>query len=183
MKEEQNRAILVALIESLRSKGSWCGETHIQKAAFFLKTLTGVPIDFDFILYKHGPFSFDLKDELSVMRAYGLLDLEGNYPYGPRILVTDMGTLLKSRYPKTLGKYEKQINFIADKLGDKGVVDLERLATAFYVTLEDHDSDVDARAAKMVALKPHIELQQAKQAVQDVDVFVTQVRHENLLAA
>jgi uncharacterized protein YwgA len=62
MKEAQNRAILVTLIKSLRSKGSWCGETHIQKAAFFLQQLTGVPIDFDFILYKHGPFSFDLRE-------------------------------------------------------------------------------------------------------------------------
>ena len=80
MKEDQNRAVLVALIRSLRAKGSWCGETHIQKAAFFLKNLTGVPIDFDFIIYKHGPFSFELNDELSLMKAYRLLDLEVSYP-------------------------------------------------------------------------------------------------------
>jgi len=183
MKEEQNRAVLVALIKSLRSKGSWCGETHIQKAAFFLKTLTGVPIDFDFILYKHGPFSFDLRDELSVMRAYGLLALEANYPYGPSILDTEAGKSLIDRFPKTLGKYEKQISFIADKLGDKGVVDLERLATAYYVTLENSQSGVDARAEEIVALKPHIEPESAQKAVQDVDVFVAQVREENLRAA
>ena len=183
MKEEQNRAVLVALIKSLRAKGSWCGETHIQKAAFFLKKLTGVPIDFDFILYKHGPFSFDLSDELSVMKAYGLLDLEAIYPYGPRIVATDMGNALRERTLKTIAQYERQIGFIADKLGDKGVVDLERLATAYYVTLEKPDSSQEARATAIFKLKPHITPESARQAVLDVDAFIAQVREEELHAA
>lgn len=147
-----------SLIKSLRLKGSWCGEAHIQKAAFFLKHLTEVPVDFDFILYKHGPFSFDLRDELSVMRAFDLLTLEDHYPYGPRVADTAMGDKLCERYPKTLARYEKQINYIADKLGDKEVVDLERLATAYYVTLEDQEKNQKARAAAIVTLKPHLPL-------------------------
>jgi hypothetical protein len=183
MKEEQNRAVLVTLISSLREKGSWCGETHIQKAAFFLKKLTGVPINFDFILYKHGPYSFELHDELSVMRAFGLLDLEVSYPYGPRIANTDMGGTLLARFPKKPAQYQRQISFIADKLGDKGVVDLERLATAYFVTLDHPKSDQEARAKAIVKLKPHIALEAAKLAVQDVDGFIAEVRKENLAAA
>jgi uncharacterized protein YwgA len=53
-------AILTRLIEQLRNGGSWCGETHVQKATFFLQELLNVPLSLDFILYKHGPFSFDL---------------------------------------------------------------------------------------------------------------------------
>jgi len=183
MKEEQNRAVLMKLIMSLRSKGSWCGETHIQKAAYFLKHLTDVPVDFDFILYKHGPFSFELSDELSVMRTFDLLNMENRYPYGPRIEDTNMGGKLCNRYPKTLAKYKKQINYIADKLGDKGVVDLEKLATAYYVTLENSDKDEDIRADIIVELKPHIKPEAAKQAVQEVDAFIEQVEQKNLRAA
>lgn len=176
MKEEQNRAVIVTLINALREKGNWCGETHIQKAAFFLKNLTGVPIDFDFILYKHGPYSFELHDELNVMRAFELLDLEINYPYGPRIATANMGIKLRERFPKKPAQYEKQISFIADKLGDKGVVDLERLATAYFVTLENAESDADARAKAIVALKPHIKPDAAKKAVLDVDAMVEEGR-------
>jgi uncharacterized protein YwgA len=183
MKEEQNRAVLVALINSLREEGSWCGETHIQKAAFFLKNLTKVPIDFDFILYKHGPFSFDLHDELSVMRSYGLVDLEVSYPYGPRIVGTDMGKSLQARFPKTKAQYEKQIGFITEKLGNKGVVDLERLATAYYVTLKTPDDDPVKRAKAIVKLKPHIYLESAKQAVLEVDGFIAEVNEGDLAAA
>lgn len=184
MKEGQNRAVLIKLIQSLRSKGSWCGETHIQKAAFFLKNLTGVPIDFDFILYKHGPFSFEMRDEINVMRAFDLLDLKAQYPYGPQIVDTDRGKALCERFPKALAEYNKQIDFIADKLGDKGVVDLERLATAYYVTLEQPDIEgQNARAREIVELKPHIKPEAAKQAVIAVDALIAEVDKKSLHVA
>jgi hypothetical protein len=182
MKEGQNRAILITLIQSLRSRGSWCGETHIQKAAFFLKKLTGVPIDFDFILYKHGPFSFEMRDEINVMHAFDLIDLESQYPYGPRLVDTERGKALCGRFPKTTGKYKKQIDFIADKLGDKGVVDLERLATAYFVTLENPEKNQPERSNAIVILKPHIKPESARQAVEDVDVLIAEVEREELRA-
>lgn len=59
--ERLNRAaVLLNLVETLRSKGSWASETHFQKAAYFLQELLRVPLEFEFILYKHGPFSFGL---------------------------------------------------------------------------------------------------------------------------
>jgi len=182
MKEEQNRAVLLALIDSLHEEGSWCGETHIQKAAFFLKTLATVPIDFDFILYKHGPFSFDLHDELSVMRGYGLVDLEVSYPYGPRIVSTEMGKSFQTRFPKTITQYEKHVGFIAEKLGSKGVVELERLATAYYLTLKTSGDSPEKRAKAIVELKPHISLESAKEAVFEVDEVISEV-NEGLLSA
>ena len=68
--------LLTHLIEGLCERGNWCGETHVQKTAFFVQELMGVPMEFRFILYKHGPFSFDLRDELTALRANGLLGLE-----------------------------------------------------------------------------------------------------------
>ena len=62
MKKSQRDAVLLSLVGEMINKGSWCGETHIQKAAYFLQVLLEVPLEFDFILYKHGPFSFDLSD-------------------------------------------------------------------------------------------------------------------------
>ena len=116
------------------------------------------------------------------MRAFGLLDLEVSYPYGPRIAKTDMGSTLLARFPKKPAQYQRQISFIADKLGDKGVVDLERLATAYFVTLDQTDSDQEARTKSIVKLKPHITFEAAKLAVQDVDGFIAEVRKENLAA-
>ena len=39
----RNAALLTRLIEGLCSKGDWCGETHVQKTAFFVQELLGCP--------------------------------------------------------------------------------------------------------------------------------------------
>src|SRR6266508_496167 len=64
MKRLQRAALLTELVEQMRAHDSWCGETHLQKATYFLQELLDVEMDYDFVLYKHGPFSFDLRDEL-----------------------------------------------------------------------------------------------------------------------
>jgi len=163
-------SLLLRLIDKLRDKGSWCGETHIQKAIFFLQELTKVPTEFEFILYKHGPFSFDLRDELTALRADVLIGLEPHWPYGPRIVPTDLSEHIQKTYSKTVAMYENRIDFVAEKLGDKGVADLERLATALYVTLRTASgTPVNERAQELTRLKPHIAPESAQTVIKEID--------------
>jgi hypothetical protein len=159
----------------MREHGSWCGETHVQKAAVFLQDLLRVPLEFEFILYKHGPFSFDLRDELTSLRADELIKLEPQRPYGPRIVTTERAKYIQDIYPKTVNEYEKSISFVAGKLGSKGVADLERLATALYVTKRERVGvSVQARAEKLSELKPHVGLEEAKAAITEVDSIIAE---------
>lgn len=162
-------ATLTRLIEELRDRGSWCGETHVQKAAYFLQQLMKVPLGLDFILYKHGPFSFDLRDELTALRADGLIVLEPQWPYGPQIGLTDGSDYIQKLFPNTLKKYARSISFTAEKLGGKNVAELERLATALYVTNRRGAALAEERAEEMTRLKPHIPLENAMAAVEAVD--------------
>jgi len=177
MKHSQRAAILTLLNREMQRRGSWCGETHIQKATFFLQDLLGVDAGFDFILYRHGPFSFDLRDELSSMQADGLLELavkrEG---YGPTYVPTQFSEMFLERFPKTTARYMKQIRFIADELGDKGVAELERLATAFFIAHRERIASVALRAQRLVELKPHISLPDARFACQQVDSLIERAR-------
>lgn len=165
----RNAALLTRLIEGLSSKGDWCGETHVQKTAFFVQELLGVPLEFQFILYKHGPFSFDLRDELTALRADGLLEIEPR-PYGAQLVPTKQCEYIQGLYPKTMAKYERSIAFVVERLGGKRVVELERLGTAFFVTnrLKEGKS-VFVRANKVTELKPHITKENARDAVREVD--------------
>ena len=169
MKRLQKAAILVTMSKGLEEKGSWCGETHIQKATYFLQELLRVPTGFEFILYKYGPFSFDLRDELTALCADGVFKLEPQpAPYGPSMVPTDLGMKVKGLYPKTLKKYQEQIDFVAKSLGDKGVAKLEGLATALYVTLQNEGS-VEVRAKRIQELKPHVSSEMAESSVKEVD--------------
>ena len=161
-------AVLLTLTDSLRSHGSWCGETHLQKATYFLQEVTRVPLRFEYVLYRHGPFSFDLRKELTAMRANNLLALEPAFEYGPRFKATDVGAALLSFCTDEVKPYERSVEFVSSWLGPMGVVELERAATALFVIRTD-ENESDAQQVELITTyKPHISRELAQSAIQDV---------------
>jgi hypothetical protein len=170
----QRDVVILSLIENLKEKGSWCGETHIQKATYFLQELFDIPLGFEFILYKHGPFSFDLSDELTAMRADMLIKLQPQpRPYGHSLVPSNGSESIKKHFSSTLKKYDHNLQFVANKFRDRGVAELERLATALYVTQEIiPDGSSDLRAKCIIELKPHVNMEEARAAVKEVDEII-----------
>lgn len=168
--------ILTQLVDQLQQHGSWCGETHIQKAIYFLQELLNVPLGFENILYKRGPFSFDLRDELTALRADSMLELVVRpAPYGPSYKSTLSSKELRKHFPVTLVKYAGAIDFIASTLGTKDSSQLERLATALYVILNPEcEQTDDDRAARIHLLKPHVTFQAAEKAIEEVRSIIKQ---------
>lgn len=168
MKQLARYAIMTELVDQLKAHQSWCGETHIQKATFFLQELLCVPMGFDFILYMYGPFSFDLRDELAAMRVYQILELVSqSLPYGPSWNTTATAKKIQENHPVTLGKYCRHVEFVATKLGPKRVGELEKLATALYLTRQHPGENDEQLSVKMNELKPHVTVEDAKTALQE----------------
>lgn len=177
MTELQKDVVLLSFIDILRNHDSWCGETHIQKGTFLLQELLKVPLGFDFILYKHGPYSFDLKEELTSHLADSLLSVKPRPPYGPRLLPGENCQELLDRFPKTRVRFRDQAKFVASKLGSKNVPALERLATAVFVTLRElPEGDEQARAIRLHELKPHVPLDLAHEAIVEADAIIEEAR-------
>jgi hypothetical protein len=173
MNRWERNGMLLAQIAQLRDRGSWCGETHVQKAAYFLQGLTRVPLGFDFILYRHGPFSFDLRDELAELRAVRHLELESRpQPYGPSFTVTPDGRRLIESHQSVIDEFQESVSFVVDRLADKKVAELEQLATALFLTLRDGQSDAGSRAEALHSAKPHISEEDAVQAVRTIDRWI-----------
>jgi len=176
MERLKRAAIIVRLVSKLREAGSWCGETHIQKAVYLMQDLLKVPTQYQFILYKHGPFSFDLSYELTSFRGDELLELQPQAPpYGPRYAVTNLGKALCENSPKTLGEYARAIQNVAGAIGEQTVGELERLATALYVTKrapDRHAASVRSRAECLNRMKPHVSVEAATEAVKQIDALI-----------
>jgi hypothetical protein len=170
MKRRQREAVVAALDSRLAAEGSWCGETHLQKSVFFLQEMLGVPTGFQFILYKYGPFSDELRTELGAMRSDGFLKLVPQpAPYGPKLHTTTAAERqLVARWPRTLEHYGAELDFVAKKLGRMGVGALERMATALWVSRELGSADETARAERINELKPHVSVEQAREALRHV---------------
>ena len=176
MNRLQKVVVLLALIEKLKEKGSWCGETHIQKAAYFLQNLCNVPLDYEFVLYKYGPFSFELSDEIMRMRADGLLKYAPKPPYGASFYVDTNSEHLRCKFVKTISKYSPTIELLTGEIGPMGVKELEKMATAMYVTMESELGIVSDRASRLNELKPHIPYDEARLAVEEFDNMQKRVR-------
>ena len=174
MERLQRASVIIDLADELKINGSWCGETHLQKVTFFLQDLLKVPLGFDFILYKHGPFSFDLCDELTALRADRLMEyVIKMFSYGPCLVPTKTGKIIQIVFEKTIEENKPKINFIAGKLGNKGVAELEKLGTALFVTLKEKEYiDSSKRAERINAIKPHISIEESANAIREVDQII-----------
>lgn len=175
MRRLRRAALVSELADKLHEHGSWVGETHLQKGVFLLQEMLGVPTEAEYVLFKHGPFSWQLREELGDMRTDEVLTLvPQRTPYGPRFYTGDGVEQLRKQFPKTLKKYQRQLDWVADQMGNHGVVELEKLATGFWVTKEldaDVDADVDARARRLHELKPHFDVVECAEAVREVDAL------------
>ena len=179
LKRMQRDAVLLSLMNEMRTNGSWCGETHVQKSAYFLQELLNVPMNLEFILYKHGPYSFDLTDAITAMQADSLLEYQSRPPYGPSLLPTKTSQDFLNQYPKTLERYAKKVQFVAEKIGKMGVAELERQATALYVTLNEKGTE-NSRANMITGMKPHIKMDQAEKALESIDAMIKEAAEKGL---
>lgn len=167
-------ALLLALVKAMGEHGSWCGETHLQKASYFLEEAAGVPLQLEFVLHKHGPYSFELHEILGDMRGRLLVDVRPQpQPYGPSLEQGPSASILEKSFPRTLASYAPRIDFVAAKLSRHGAVDLERLATALYV-LRNHPDDED-KVQVMHLLKPHISKEGAAEALKEVENILQEI--------
>ena len=163
-------ALLRELMNALLAHGSWCGETHIQKSAFFVQEVGRINLGVAFTLYKFGPFSFELRDELANMRSQGFIDLQPKPPYGPGLRPSHFSEWL-DRVGLVTDDERNRIGVVAAFVGNSNVLDLERLATALYAIRTRPADGMEAQAALVHDVKPHVSIEEARGAVSMVQAF------------
>lgn len=161
------KALVARLVERMANHGSWCGETHIQKTVYFFQQVFNPEMGFEFILYKHGPFSFELRDTIAEMKADGLLDVHIKpYPYGPSIYPGPLAQDLIHRYPKTINRWDDSLEQLATRISPRSVAELERLATALYIM--ETEGTAQGGPRRLHELKPHVPILEAQEAFEEV---------------
>ena len=161
--------VVAGIIDALHKKGSWCGETHIQKSIYLLQHACNIPLNYEYVLYKHGPYSFELSSDLGAMRGSNFVELV--FPlqgYGPSVCLTKSGNSIFDRSQQKLAVAFKKIELVAEWLGKKDVKYLERIATAFYVHSENPLASSVEKVRRLKHLKPHINDIDASSAVSEL---------------
>jgi uncharacterized protein YwgA len=180
-KELVRKSFLLQLVEKMQYAKSWTGETHIQKTIYFLQKLFNVPLEYKYIFYKHGPFSFELRDELTELRADKILNLKSKEPYGATFLPGNHAEILKEKYGEKAKDYYKQMKFVAVEISNRSVRDLEKLSTALYVYKEENIFDSEKITDRIIELKPHITKHEAEETVEEFFDLEENVEGNNLI--
>ena len=159
--QDMRRATISRLVRVMRDTGSWSGETHIQKCVYFMQALLNVQMGYNFVLYKHGPYSFDLREELAAMMSSLELDVESRYPYGPSFVVGP-----RAVWDVKLSRQEEYaIKFVGENISIQDIRSLERLSTALLLQI-DNPSQTDQEIATQInMIKPHITIPDANLAI------------------
>lgn len=176
MSAADQTAIVLYTMQSLKDDGSWCGETHVQKTLFLCQEVMGVPSNFKFILYKHGPYSFELSEHLQGLIADDLVCVLTRPPYGPTLGVSDEGLSLADVIHLN-SSVAARIAFMSKKLSRKGVAELEKLATAVYVNRKyGSKNPIEKRAEILSSLKPHVSAEAARDAFEEAEAIENEAR-------
>lgn len=160
-------ALILATVEALRKHGNGTGKTHLQKALFLLECLDPRRVPFRFVLYKHGPYSFDLESELEEMKSYAAISATPVYDYGMDLRPGDMATYVREKSPlkrETARMIERVCRFVRLKT----VSELERIATAAWLRKRNRVRARSRVAEHLHELKPHISTDEAARADEEL---------------
>ena len=137
---------------------------------YILQDLSKSNFSYKFLIYKHGPYSFELNNELAAMRAANILEfLFPREGYGPSIGPTKFGEKVLEVNEENIREFSPFVEFLADWFATSDVRHLEKVATAYFVTQKNPRVPAIERAKKLNSLKPHVDIQAAEEAVRIVD--------------
>jgi len=89
--------------------------------------------------------------------------------YGPSIAPTSFGQRVHDANQENIREYDRVIDFVADWFAGSDVRYLEKIATAYFVTIKNPRIPAVERARRLNSLKPHVDIFAAEEAVQIVD--------------
>lgn len=173
-KEElRDSAILGRIVERVEATGRFCGETLLQKSAYFLKEMFGAPISAPFRIYYYGPFSFDLRDTLGTMEALEIVQT-APHEWGATYRIGKRYPQIQQQFRRTLETIEPHLQWVERELVPLGVKDLEPLATALFLRRESPNASRDELAGRLHEIKPHVSVDAARTAIGKVERWIAE---------
>lgn len=143
-------------IDQLNQQKSWTGRVHIHKLLYLTKELLKSEVPFQFDLYRFGPYSFDLDEEIRELTTFGLasgsLISEG---YGPSYRVAEkFKSILEQPEGELPEDNLRDLEKVARAIGASSSGDLELLATCLWVEHQESISGADDVIARVKQIKP-----------------------------
>jgi uncharacterized protein len=173
---EINKARL-ALIPLLaeRAPAGHIGRTALMKYMYFLQTVRGVPLGYNFSMYSYGPFDSDVLADLSSGEMLNIVDVspvEFSGGYGYRIVPGSRSTSARRNASQFLSDHGEDIDWLFSVFGRLNSAELELTSTIVYVDREfskkQQHASVSEVASRVNEIKPHFTREQVVGFVEEL---------------
>ena len=164
--------VLTDLVEQSRTK---LGRTALMKLAYFLQTIKGVPLGYNFRVYTYGPFDEDVLNDIGqaeMMQAITSTMIPFNnasgygYEFSSGPAANQVGTLVAER----IKPYRNEIDWVIEKFGSRIASDLELLSTIVYAARDRLDRtfpiSFDELSKQVRDIKPRFSAEFVKESIQ-----------------
>ena len=173
---ETNKARLALLpVLAEHAPNGHIGRTALMKYMYFLQTVRGMPLGYNFSMYSYGPFDSDVLADLSSAEMLNIVDVapvEFAGGYGYRITPGSKADLAKRSASQFLMDHGKDLDWLLSVFGKLNSAELELTSTIVYVDREfakmkQHASISDV-ATRVNEVKPHFTREQVRGFVEDL---------------
>jgi|GEM_PF-1273272 len=167
----KKHAFLLSLIDGLAAAGVPTDRPHIHKALFLLHEAREGQVPFAFV-YRNGPYSYEIDEELSQMRSYAaltdLISQKGNGSQaGTTLFLADQNaSMLRETYlPEELTL--RLLSLICSFVGAVGKppIELDRQATVAWIMRRENINGVPAIVSRFLELKPNSSRENIERAI------------------
>lgn len=138
------------------------GRTAMVKFLYFLQTIRGVPLGYNFTLYSYGPFDSEVLSDIEYAVSLGIVTstiVTNPSGYGYEVSPGPNRDEAKARAAGFLDKYSADIDWVLQRFGRFNASDLELTSTTVFVDREVHREGRHLTQAELATrvkeVKPH----------------------------
>jgi uncharacterized protein YwgA len=173
----QNHALILEMIEQLNRWGGSSGKTHVQKGLFLLQAVRpSSSIPFLYVLYKHGPYSFQVEHELEEMKSYAAITSRPVLDYGFAFAPGLMAGFIHGKV-RISDLQKRRIGKVCQFISQKSAAELERISTVAWIDRREGIKRKRPNVDRLVRLKPHVSPDLAEQAYDQWKSFRRSIRN------
>jgi len=140
-----------------------------MKYMYFLQTIRGVPLGYNFSMYSYGPFDSDVLADLSSGEMLSVVDVtpvEFSGGYGYRIRAGARAESAKRSAGHFLAEHNADVDWLFSVFGSFNSAELELTSTIVYVDREfghrNQRGSISDIAARVNEIKPHFTREQVR---------------------
>lgn len=173
---ELNKARLALLpVLAEQAPAGHIGRTALMKYMYFLQTVRGMPLGYNFSMYSYGPFDSDVLADLSsgeVLNVVNVTPVAFTGGYGYRITPGSRAEFAKGNAGRFLMDHKADIAWLFSIFGELNSAELELTSTIVYVDREFAKKrelvSIAQIAARVNGIKQHFTREQIRGFVEEL---------------